>query len=48
MLEKTLVKQATMLAYNDISFIFGCLFFTLIPFILMLPGRKKVKAMYGK
>ncbi len=39
LLEQILVKQATMLAYNDISFVFGCLFFVLIPFAFMLPRR---------
>lgn len=41
MLKKSLVQQATMLADNDISFIFGCLFFILAPMALMLPGIKK-------
>ena len=31
--------QATMLAYNDVSWFFGILFLVIIPFILMLPGR---------
>ncbi len=41
LLEQKLVKQATMLAYNDISFVFGCLFFILIPMAFMLPSAKK-------
>ena len=31
--------QATMLAYNDVSWFFGILFLATVPFILMLPGR---------
>jgi len=41
LLEKTLVKQSTMLAYNDISFISGCLYFIIVPMAFMLPGRSK-------
>ncbi len=41
LLEKQLVRQATMLAYNDISFVFGCLFFLLVPMAFMLPGLKR-------
>lgn len=39
LLEKELMRQATMLAYNDISLIFGCLFLVLVPLALLLPGR---------
>jgi len=31
--------QATMLAYNDVSWDFGLLFLTVVPFILLLPGK---------
>ena len=39
LLEKEVVRQATMLAYNDISFVSGCLFFLLVPMVFYLPGR---------
>jgi len=39
MLEQKLMRQATMLAYNDISFIFGCLFLLLVPMVFLLPRR---------
>lgn len=42
MLEQTLVRQAKMLAYNEISFIFGCLFFLLIPLIFLCPSKAKI------
>ena len=32
-------RQSTMMAYNDTSMVFGCLFLLTIPLILMLPGR---------
>jgi DHA2 family multidrug resistance protein len=41
-LEKSLVKQATMLAYNDISIIFGLFFLLLIPLVFMMPSKKKL------
>ena len=34
--------QATMLAYNDVSWVFGILFVCVVPLVLMLPGRAKV------
>jgi len=43
MLEKVLTQQSTMLAYNDISFIFGCMFFLLVPFLFFLPPQVKTK-----
>ena len=36
-------RQATMLAYNDVSRILGFLFLFTIPMVLLLPGRKKVQ-----
>ncbi|QGY40516.1 DHA2 family efflux MFS transporter permease subunit [Pseudodesulfovibrio cashew] len=48
LLEKKLMRQATMLAYNDISFIFGCLFFLLVPMVFYLPGKAQVLALAGK
>lgn len=44
MLDKMLMKQTAMLAYNDISFIFGCLFFTLVPFIFILPTKTQLQS----
>jgi len=43
LLEKELTRQATMLAYNDISFIFGGLFLVLVPMVFLLPGRKAMR-----
>ena len=45
MLEKLLMRQATMLAYNDISFIFGCLFFLLVPMVAFLPSKARILAL---
>ncbi|WP_291326229.1 DHA2 family efflux MFS transporter permease subunit [Desulfovibrio sp. UCD-KL4C] len=45
MLEQTLVQQAKMLAYNEISFIFGCLFLLLIPLIFLCPSKAKILAL---
>jgi len=47
LLEKEVMRQATMLAYNDIAFIFGCLFFILVPMVFYLPGRKQIIARAG-
>ena len=35
-------RQATMMAYNDVSWILGLLFLFTIPFALMLPSRKSI------
>jgi DHA2 family multidrug resistance protein len=35
-------RQATMMAYNDVSWILGLLFLTTIPLALMLPGRRRI------
>jgi MFS transporter, DHA2 family, multidrug resistance protein len=35
--------QATMLAYNDVSWVFGLLFLSTIPLVLLLPGRSALK-----
>lgn len=35
--------QATMLAYNDVSWFFGLLFLGTIPLVLMLPGKSRLK-----
>jgi DHA2 family multidrug resistance protein len=34
-------RQATMMAYNDTSIIFGIMFLLTVPLALLLPGRKK-------
>lgn len=44
LLEKNLLRQATMLAYNDISLIFGLMFLLLIPLALIMPGKAKLFA----
>ena len=36
-------RQATMLAYNDVSWILGFLFLFTIPLVLLLPSRKKIQ-----
>jgi len=41
-------RQATMLAYNDVSWILGLLFLSTIPVILLLPGRGKALAQAAK
>jgi DHA2 family multidrug resistance protein len=48
MLEKTLLRQATMLAYNDISLIFGCLFFLLVPLVFLLPSKARILALSNR
>jgi DHA2 family multidrug resistance protein len=35
-------RQATMMAYNDVSWILGLLFLVTIPLALMLPGRRRI------
>jgi len=35
-------RQATMMAYNDVSWILGLLFLFTIPFALMLPSRRSI------
>jgi DHA2 family multidrug resistance protein len=47
LLEQKVMRQATMLAYNDISFAFGCLFLLLIPMIFLMPGRAAIRAVTG-
>ena len=47
LLEKELVRQATMLAYNDISVIFGGLFLILVPMAFFLPSRKTLRRAKG-
>jgi len=47
LLEQKVMRQATMMAYNDISFVFGCMFLLLIPMILLMPGRVVIQALTG-
>ena len=39
LVNRVVSMHATMLAYNDVSWIFGLLFLCIIPFVLMLPVR---------
>ena len=48
MMEEILTRQATMLAFNDISFIFGCLFFLLVPLVVFLPSKRQIQALAVK
>jgi len=42
LINRIINRQATMLAYNDLSWIFGLLFLCTIPLVLLLPGRSSV------
>jgi DHA2 family multidrug resistance protein len=42
LLNRLVGRQATMMAYNDVSRIFGWLFLITIPLALMLPSRKNI------
>jgi DHA2 family multidrug resistance protein len=35
-------RQASMMAYNDVSWILGLLFLVTIPLALILPGRRRI------
>ncbi|WP_319761930.1 DHA2 family efflux MFS transporter permease subunit [Maridesulfovibrio sp.] len=48
LLNNIVTRQATMLAYNDISFIFGCLFLLLVPLILLMPTKSGILALNKK
>ncbi|PLX45559.1 MAG: MFS transporter [Deltaproteobacteria bacterium] len=39
--EKLIMKQSTMLAYNDVSFVLGLLFFLMVPLLFLLPRQPK-------
>ena len=41
--DRVVNMQSTMLAYNDVSWIFGLLFLSTIPMVLLLPGRSGLK-----
>ena len=47
MLDKLMRQQAAMPAYNGISFIFGCLFFLLVPLVFFLPTKSMIRALSG-
>ncbi len=47
-LQNTVIRQAKMLAYNDISFIFGCMFLLLIPLIFLMPSKAQIAEMNRK
>lgn len=40
-------RQALMLAYNDVSWIFGLLFLSIIPLIFLLPSRRRINRQKG-
>jgi DHA2 family multidrug resistance protein len=42
MISNIVKRQATMMAYNDVSWILGLLFLITIPLALLLPSRKKI------
>ncbi|WP_022664026.1 DHA2 family efflux MFS transporter permease subunit [Desulfospira joergensenii] len=37
--DRVIIQQATMLAYNDVSMIFGLLFLAVLPFVFLLPSQ---------
>ena len=42
--EKIVNLQSMMMAYNDVSWLFGILFLSTVPLVLLLPGRAALKA----
>ncbi|MBE0616413.1 MAG: MFS transporter, partial [Proteobacteria bacterium] len=40
-----LKRQATMLAFNDVSWVLGVLFLLMIPLLLLLPSRRRLAAL---
>lgn len=42
--DRIINRQATMMAYNDVSWIFGLLFLCTLPLVLLLPGISTVRA----
>jgi DHA2 family multidrug resistance protein len=42
MLDRMLDTQATMMAYNDISLVFGLLFLILLPFVALIPSKSRI------
>lgn len=43
LIDRMVNRQATMLAYNDVSRVFGILFLITVPLVLLLPGRSAVQ-----
>jgi DHA2 family multidrug resistance protein len=43
LIDRLLNKHATMLAYNDVSWLFGIIFLVAMPLVLLLPGRKRAR-----
>jgi DHA2 family multidrug resistance protein len=43
LIDRIVYMQSTMLAYNDVSWVFGLLFLSTIPMVLLLPGRAALK-----
>ncbi|HUJ09278.1 MAG TPA: DHA2 family efflux MFS transporter permease subunit [Verrucomicrobiae bacterium] len=43
-IDRLVNRQATMLAYNDTSWIMGVMFLVTVPMVLLLPGRCKTRA----
>jgi DHA2 family multidrug resistance protein len=41
--EKIIYMQSTMLAYNDVSRLFGLMFLSTIPFVMLLPPRSRLR-----
>lgn len=42
MLDRMLDTQATMMARNDISLVFGPLFLILLPFVALIPSKSRI------
>jgi DHA2 family multidrug resistance protein len=42
MLDRMLDTQATMMAYNDISLVFGLLFLILLPVVALVPSKSRI------
>jgi DHA2 family multidrug resistance protein len=42
--DKIVNRQASMMAYNDVSWVFGVLFVCTIPLVLLLPSRSAIRA----
>jgi DHA2 family multidrug resistance protein len=42
--DRIINRQASMMAYNDVSWVFGILFVCTIPLVLLLPSRSAIRA----
>ena len=40
LIDRLVSRQATMMAYNDVSWIFGVMLIAILPLILLFPGRR--------